>query len=863
MHKYVKEKYSYSVPLTITTDETWDFAIKMYQDIVITNNTTLTITGEVKMPINGKIIVQPGSKLVIDGGRITSAHSQPWQGIEVWGNSSIHQYTVNGSYGQGYLELKNGAVIENAICAVELWRPNYWNTTGGIIHASDAIFRNNTMAIHVPCYSNYIPTTHFVDNYNAYFNNCSFIIDNNYLGIETFYRHVVLSDVKGIRFSGCDFSANRAVNGVNPWCVGIRAYDASFIVNATCLSIINPCPEEDYDFSTFTGLGAGIRVSSNGNNTFSFSVRRSIFNNNDIGIYAQNYSFPTIIQNDFNIGQGACQFTYGIYLNAVSSFCIEENNFHASSNLSNTTVGIAIYDSYGINDVYRNSFNGLSCGNMAWGHNTSNSNMLGLTYSCNTNSGNRSDFRVFQIEGYGDIQCQQGSSALPAGNTFDASDHQFDNQGSQPIDYYYYNSNPDEKPESALVFHVNTFGTNNVNPCLSHYGNNSIVKSPSEKTVLESEYLSAYSTYIDFKRLYDTRIDGGSTSTQIANINTASPADLWQLRTRLLGLSPYVSGEVLTAAADREDIFIDPVLFEILAANPDELKNDKLINYLESKEHPLPSYMISLLRQLSSNITTRTALISQMGVYSHQYRLAAGDIVRSNLNDSIANPTELRQWLGNMNDIAADRMVIASYLQEGDSVSAFTLANMLPDLYGLQGDQLSDHADYIRLIQLYQILNRTHRTMYELTATEMNMVNDIAEEGVGVSRLMAKSLQEMVSGEITEICLDPEIPESMNESKGWATIGQSSMDNAMGFMVSVSPNPATTWAVVDYTMPSKMSKASVVITNTLGVTMMSTELNGDQGQKVLDLRDLSDGVYFVRVTDGEKHSKIVKLVKQK
>ena len=81
--------------------------------------------------------------------------------------------------------------------------------------------------------------------------------------------------------------------------------------------------------------------------------------------------------------------------------------------------------------------------------------------------------------------------------------------------------------------------------------------------------------------------------------------------------------------------------------------------------------------------------------------------------------------------------------------------------------------------------------------------------------------------------------------------------------VLLYPNPATTWAVVDYTLPSKMSKASVVITNTLGVTMMSTELNGDQGQKVLDLRDLSDGVYFVRVTDGEKHSKIVKLVKQK
>ena len=154
MHKYVKEKYSYIYPLTVSTNETWDFAIKMYQDIIVTNNSTLTITGEVKMPIDGKIIVHPGAKLVINGGKITSAHDQLWQGIEVWGNSSTHQYEVNGSYGQGYLELKNGAIIENAKCAVELWHPGYYSTTGGIIHATDATFRNNATSVHALLYTN-------------------------------------------------------------------------------------------------------------------------------------------------------------------------------------------------------------------------------------------------------------------------------------------------------------------------------------------------------------------------------------------------------------------------------------------------------------------------------------------------------------------------------------------------------------------------------------------------------------------------------------------------------------------------------------------------------------------------------------
>ena len=69
--------------------------------------------------------------------------------------------------------------------------------------------------------------------------------------------------------------------------------------------------------------------------------------------------------------------------------------------------------------------------------------------------------------------------------------------------------------------------------------------------------------------------------------------------------------------------------------------------------------------------------------------------------------------------------------------------------------------------------------------------------------------------------------------------------------ISVKPNPATTWTAVDYTLPARLSKATITITNTLGVTVMSTELNGNQGQKVLDLRGMADGVYVYTISCGE------------
>lgn len=866
IRKYTTDESYLSTPHYITSDAEWDLNFTSYRDVIVEHEATLTVSCKLVMKSNAKIVIKQNAKLIVDGGIITTEDSKQWPGIEVWGNSSQDQQSLYGQCAQGVLELKNGAIIENAKCAVELWRPGHWSTTGGIVHASDATFRNNTVAVHALCYRNFNPGSNMEVAYNGHFDNCSFIINGNYIGTETFEKHVVLADVNGIVFQGCDFSADRSVSGVHQWCMGISAYDAGFLVNSSCFSSTRPCPEEDIDRSTFTGFCSGIRASSDGNHPRSFSVSKAIFTNNDHGIHATNINFPIILNSEFNIGRGEyCDYNYGICFNNVTGFTIEENYFHPSSQSNATTVGIAIYHSNGINDVYHNTFENLSRANLALGQNIVGTNSVshgaaqGLTYTCNDNTGNQRDFMVLVRDGVGAIQQQQGSSAMPAGNTFRNSGFQFYNEGTQQIEYYYNSNETDETPNPSLLYRVNPHGTTNSNPCYSHYGNGPVRKSASEKAALESDYLSAYNAFLNLKQLYENSIDGGNTATQVADINNAIPADMWQLRAQLLGLSPFVSGEVLTTAAERHDVFTDPVLFEILAANPDELKNDSLITYLESKTYPMPDYMINLLRQIASGVTSRTALVAQMGKYGHDYALAAGDIVRSNLNDTISNPTELRNWLGNMNDIAADRMAISSYLHEGDSVSAFALANMLPELYGLQGDALADYGDYMRLLGLYQTLKSSQRTVYEMTEAEIMTVDDIAEMGTGVSKSMAESLMAEITGNNRAGCFAPDMPDLEEGGTGRGINTESSLNKALGFSVNVTPNPATTWVTVDYTLPVKAAKATLTITNTIGVNVLSTELEGTQGSMVLDLRGLTAGVYMYMIRCGE-HVLVEKLV---
>lgn len=860
VRKYTTDESYLSAPYYITSDTEWDLNFTSYRDVFVESGATLTISCKLVMKSNAKIVVKPGGKLIVDGGTITTEDSKQWQGIEVWGNSSTHQHEVNGSFGQGYIELRNGAVIENAKCAVELWRPGYYSTTGGIIHATDATFRNNAKAVHALWYANADGGRE--GDYNGYFRNCSFIVDDDYTGTKAFHKHVDLAHVKGLDFWGCAFSAKRSVDSVSLYCMGIAAYEAGFRVDSYCSNAnVTPCPDEDWVVSSFKGFYRGIHASNDGSSARAFSVRHSEFTNNTCGIYMLNTGYGTIVDNEFVVGCGSsCDF--GIYADGVSGFCIEDNTFRPKALNSGAPYGIMVANSEGVNDIYHNDFTNLRCGNVAVGVNTATVNSprtspSGLTYTCNTNTGNLIDFCVLKDGNVGGIAQQQGSATLPAGNTFSGSLYHFYNDGVEPIYYWYDSYASGQTP--TLLYRVNTNNIQSTNSCFSHYSGGAVSKSASEKLELSADYLSARSTYASLLQLYESRIDGGSTPTQVADINSATPSDMWNLRARLLGFSPYVSGEVLTTAAERYDVFSDPVLFEILAANPDELQRDSLITYLENKEHPLPSYMTDLLRQIASGFTARTALLAQMEQYRHEYSLAAGDIVRSSLHDSVTDPVELRTWLGNMEDLASDRMVVASYLQDGDSVHAFALANMLPELYGLQGDALADHSDYMRLIGLYQTLNREGRTVFELTDTESSMVNSIASFGTGTSKAMAGAILMERSDEIIVAHSCPTMPEDDGGGSGRGGFTETSLNKALGFTVSVSPNPATTWTMVAYTLPVDATKATFNLTNALGVTVAIYDLPGDETQKVIDLRGLADGFYLYTVQCG-KHVYTGKLV---
>jgi hypothetical protein len=849
----------------------------------IINNSTVTLTNcTFEFAKDAKVIIEQGSKLIMNNTTFTSLVQCPamWQGVEVWGNKLKSQYRQDGQYWQGTLIVNNNSVIENAITAVALWNPQdiYYTTMGGIVQATNSTFHNNARSVHAFWYNNSNPITGVVMDNLSYFKNCTFELNNDYLAEYTFYKHIDLDRVKGIKFQGCDFTLS-GTNGVNQWNKGIASYNADFSATAICNSQVLPCT--DYDECTFNGFYDAIYASNTGINSNTFQVSRSIFNNNTNGIRMNAVKNATVLFSEFNIGynaadQGACDGKgsgYGIHMTGCTGFAIEENYFtKAQGAPTGNYTGILVNNCRSFHDIiYKNEFTGLSYGNYAQGINRQDlgNDQHGVEYRCNLNTGNSVDFIVTaDIPEEAKIRTYQGLPNLASGNTFSsAANWHYRNEGEENINYYFWDADPFQIPDMQRVYSIDGLYFDDIaadqNTCPSHYGGGGgggtdgrILLTEGEKLEREQTYFQNLLDYQNVKALFENLKDGGNTQALKTEVETAWPQDMWELRAELLGKSPHLSKEVLMTAADKTNVLPESVLFEILAANPDELKEADLIRYLEEKNQPLPQYMVDILKQLSFGVTYKTILKRQMADYHAGKTQAALDMIRSILADTVLDMQQYRNWLDNLGGLEADKQIIASFLTEGNYNDAQALLNLLPSFYALEGQALLDYNDYKSLMQMQLAWQQQEQNIFELDSAEVAVLADYAEYSAGEAKYLARGILTYAFGYHYCECLTDSDSSFMKSRK---TIPSKSFDRMFGLEVTVKPNPAGDWTTFNYQLPDNSSVGIIEITDVSGAVIERFTATGTQGQKVWDTRQIKAGVYFysLNVSGNNKSGKIV------
>ena len=896
MHQYVKEKHSLDT-YWLMEDETWDFAIKMYNDIIVTAGKTLTIKCEVRMPIDGVIEVRPGGRLILDGGKVTCAHpGEQWHGIVADGTSNQHQEPANNPTFQGLVIMKNGAVVEHARIGFSNYRygsPSTYN--GGVLQVQGnllgigAHFKNCTVGADFRKYRNFYPSSpSHTKNDNSYFRHAIFEVDYHYRGDVPFEAHVKMQEVRGIPFAQCDFINSQTTESQDGHTssdlgVGIFSRDATYSVTAMCAQSLplceygsgvpEPvCPENLLKPSRFIGLDHGIRAMSAGIGGYAYTVKDALFENNVCGVYNEGVDNTKILRSKFKVGGRDVDldengldlhldgFHRAIFVTGSNGFRLEQNEMRQAAVVHAGTEGIVVSSTGPANEqVYKNISSDLdyayvaeeSCVDVL--HPTT----TGLAFLCNVNQDNgQEDFKVRSKLPVNDasfsIKAFQGSVSKSAGNSFTPQQNggspyfSFHNETEQLPITYFWDTQAHHKPlgynapwvmENPLPSPINGC------PTRITCGGPVVVKKPVLLGLMEQERTA----YLNLKYVYESLLDGGDFEELKCTIMESWPADAWELRNELIAKSPYLSTEILKEAA-KKNVLPHAMYLEVCLANPEATQREGFLKWVQYEApNPLPEYMLAQIVASWDQKTWRSSLESDMGWYLGEYQRLNNELITDMLADSTAQPVDsIRARLQLDPGLRARFAEVALLLGEGNYGEAKDLLDGLDESYpGLERQGLQDRNDLLELINLLQGLGE--RSTAEMDVAERDALKAIADRQPSVGASYARGILCYDFG----IC-DPVWTGGTRRPK-MHLVGRPGADAAgQAPSLVVHPNPANTWVAFSHDLDGRLDHAAIVVRDAQGKVIHEMELRSSPGQLVWDTRGQANGTYMVELRNAGK-----------
>jgi hypothetical protein len=624
---------------------------------------------------NAQCIIEPGGKLIMDETIFTvgPCNAKMWLGVEVWGNPTLAQTPASN---QGFLQMKNGSVIEHARIGALMSRRtmNQWGTldmSGGFILADNSTFRNNEKDVFI---RQYLGSPSHIGN-RSKFTNCTFITDGLLNHPEVFpLYHAELRRVRNVIFLNCSFlnTSSFSEMPIHQRGIGVWSADATFQVKGQNNQFNGDLAA---DHESFYQLFQG--VVSVGSESHLFTVTGMEFQLNQVGIVATGSCFQTVTFNNFYIPESTNPNynpnPYGAYFINSYMFTVEENSFIGGLDFS-TNYGLIIWNSskngsgqYAAvggenveNEVYMNSFANLKYGLTVQGSNrpwvAQNADIKGLQARCNVFTNCKRDIFLSPQSDWRDYQGSLGEPPLLTNNQFSYLDHECysptddilvstsygalseivtDTLTSDTLYFRYLCWNDSiTKPFKSLNcdeihMYISAFGDGfkDDSTCVSK------LKGPWAPGTGGTVLLNLAQAKLDLQvanGLYEITVDGGEKEDVLAALTQAHNHESQFLRNMLLERYP-LSDEVLRSAILRASSFDPWHLTQVLVANA--RLNPNIMVFLEENEVLSPFFMQFIYEaNASGNTSLKEVLTNEISYKSYVKSSIERDINRQFLH---------------------------------------------------------------------------------------------------------------------------------------------------------------------------------------------------------------------------------------
>ncbi|MCK6611603.1 MAG: T9SS type A sorting domain-containing protein [Bacteroidia bacterium] len=783
----------------ITQSQTWGASTfhNFNTNVTVKSGATLTINGNVTFSTDNWLQIEPGAKVIIDGGKIYNSCNENWEGIHIAGDPQKLQSPTSN---QGYLFLKD-AEIANADVAVSTTALNAngtidWSKTGGgIVVAVNTTFKNNKRHVEFMEYKK-------SNNYSASFTNCVFELNQVCHAptptVDCLKNMTMVTawGVHGIKFIGCEFKnldgAHNADQANYNRGLGIYTLDATIQVGAS----IDPITCLPQDRGLFSNLTKGIESVHSPSFTLSgqTNIKHQDFELNDKAIVIENGVGYNVYKNNFNLYVPSNYYNRlasptdlelgttgiaGIYTNSASGFLLEQNNFtypNANHSANEIVAGFVLQNSDGNGGSGNVRLNQLSDAYLGC---QTQQNNLALQISCN--------------------QFTDNANAINLNPVSNSSNYE------TPFFGFCDPNNQDIRTD-----YFNTFYTN--------------------LTYDAANYKVAPKTYV----VKPGEIDRPDQSKSL-NVNV----DYCQ------GIGSVVPKDNCLLTANIQDNCAGTI------ENPDPNNG----NYFSLKT--LKSYWQNEVENAGLSGESLDQAKRNLRFYKIESTKARNHVIwafnmRSVLDSTFNSLDSIIVFLQNETDIDSRKQLIASYYTKGD----YGLA--IQHLSGLEPstDKLADFIIYYNLL-IHAAAN--NRNIYSLNSEENAVLETLASGGITSASFSARAILSLTQGKWFDLVIERVLSEeNLMKRKLLNEIDSNNIEGLSAQILKVFPNPANN--SFNVSVNTVLDNTKIVFKDAVGKTILEQKMPNNKAGMEINTMNLSSGVYFLLLLNQNIVLEVKKLV---
>ena len=700
-----------------------------------------------------------------------------------------------------------------------------------------------------------------------------------------------MTEVYGINVSGCLFK-NFVDYGYHPFYAkgkGIYSLDAHFFLKKYCSVAQQPCPDETP--CEFYGLEYGVKAL----NSFSdrtLNIQNVNFISNIVGISLSGIDNASILSNEFKCQkiekeENDDRFIGGFFIENCNGYHIEADTFYANPFIPGIAYGIGVKNSGPFeNEVYNNNLTNLDIGIISIGENRGR--VSGLCLKCNDMTNNINDFVVVEEESP-PLAIEQGiayfqgdpndstSFEAPAGNTF-TSNFSLPADSTKLLYYNYFNSAEDiwythhRRQPYPLTYPKDSNYTKETiehrewhdleyakeTACPSGIGGGGLKSyTNSRATIIEAD-----NQIVLLNSQLQNLIDGGNTESLNFDVMTSLPDDGLELRSELLADSPYLSDTVLKQSIYKEDVLPNAMIRDILEANPHSAKSQDILNTLNSRQEPMPDYMMGQIMEGKKHVGAKELLEAKIQTWKQIRGKAKADLMRQFLLDTnqMYAMDSVIQFLEDENDLKSKYDLALAYWYEKNFPDALSTLEDIPIEFSLNSNQIAIHNEYEDYFDLLGTIKDSNWLACDLDSVYIQELFELmASENKDLS---ANARGLLVKGGFYDYIEKVPFPTHLKSANKYPySSGKNSNINDIDHL-KVFPNPTGDYAIIQYDLEDQFKQAFIELSGIEGKLIKIIRIDQGKNQIVMNLKDLPNGLYIISLKSNKQTIESEKLIKR-